>query len=117
LDRDERPIWIADAHRDDGKRSVVRDYLRIHDSISGLDAAAWKRMASSMDGSNPVKPALLQHRCEKISVTPLVLGIVHHEVEARIISGVLISHLHLACLEPVIRRQKTKDESSDATKR
>jgi hypothetical protein len=43
LDRDERTIWIADAHRDDGKRFVVCNYLRIHDSISGLDAAAWKR--------------------------------------------------------------------------
>jgi hypothetical protein len=43
-----RTIWIADAHRGDGKRFVVRDYLRIHDSISGLDAAAWKRMASAV---------------------------------------------------------------------
>jgi hypothetical protein len=43
-----RTIWIVDAQRGDGKRFVVRDYLRIHDSISGLDAAAWKRMASAV---------------------------------------------------------------------
>ena len=34
LDRDERTIWIVDAHRDDGKHFVVCNYLRIHDSIS-----------------------------------------------------------------------------------
>jgi hypothetical protein len=45
------------------------------------------------------------------------LWVVHHEVEARIISGVFIGHFRLNCLEPVIRRQETKDESSDATKR
>jgi hypothetical protein len=47
VDPEGRTIWITDAHRD-GKRFVVRDYLRIHDSISGLDAAAWKRMASAV---------------------------------------------------------------------
>ena len=48
VDSNGRTIFVADAHRDDGKRLVVRDYLRIHDSISGLDAAAWKRMASAV---------------------------------------------------------------------
>jgi hypothetical protein len=47
-DCDERMIWIADPHCHDGLRFVVRDYLRIHDSISGLDAAAWKRIASAV---------------------------------------------------------------------
>src|SRR4051794_3706558 len=54
--------------------------------------------------SNLIEPALLLRRCEKINVIRFVVGIVHYEIELRIVSLVCICYCYGACSEPVIHR-------------
>src|SRR3954454_7493120 len=61
--------------------------------------------------SNLVEPALLLRRCEKINVIRFVVGIVHYEIELRIISLVCICYCYGACSEPVIHREHSKQDA------
>lgn len=65
--------------------------------------------------SNLVEPTLLLRRCEKINVIRFVVGIVHYEIELRIVSLVCICYCYGACSEP-IHLEHSKHDASPAKK-
>ena len=68
------------------------------------DTAASKTTASrGIDRSNPVELVLLLRRRKKVDVIRFVVGVVHYEIEVRIISLVAVSHCYGARPLSVIR--------------
>ena len=63
---EERIIWVADAHRDDGKRFIVHAdekltaFLQLEGATRAANAASWETRLS-----NPICPASLPSRVKR----------------------------------------------------
>jgi hypothetical protein len=127
IDCEGRTIWIADAHRDDGKRFVVHadEKLMAFVELESVDSArelALKRgrrlkknRERGMDSSNLIEPALFYRRRSIENAMPFAV-----RITARLIVGMMwvvsSSDFHRTCLEPIIRRDEAKEDARHATK-